>query len=357
MAELLGLGLSHYPPFAGRDEDMAGILRWTLEDPDIPAEAKDEANWPPEMRAEWGSDQGRASAAAHRSQLLAGFKKVRAVLDAFAPDVIVIWGDDQYENFQEDLIPPLAILAYPDLELRPWSEAKASSNMVGKQNYWQESANTVFNVNGHEELGRYLATSLLEQDIDVSYAYRQLHHRGLPHAYLNAVLYLDYHRVGFPYPVVPFSVNCYGRRVVSHRGYVSRFADLRPPDPPSPSPKRMMQVGAATARALASSPWRVALIASSSWSHAFICDKTWRLRPDTESDRMLYDAMIANEYRVWQDRTLGEVEDAGQQEMLNWFALIGAMHEIGHKVVWSDLVETHIFNSNKVFAAFGTDRQ
>ena len=30
MAEILGLGLSHYPPFSGLDDSMAEILRWTL---------------------------------------------------------------------------------------------------------------------------------------------------------------------------------------------------------------------------------------------------------------------------------------------------------------------------------------
>ena len=40
------------------------------------------------------------------------------------------------------------------------------------------------------------------------------------------MLYLDYDRQGFPYPVVPFSINCYGRRVVSQYGGASTFADL-----------------------------------------------------------------------------------------------------------------------------------
>jgi hypothetical protein len=33
MAEILGLGLSHYPPLCLPDADMAGILKWTLQDP------------------------------------------------------------------------------------------------------------------------------------------------------------------------------------------------------------------------------------------------------------------------------------------------------------------------------------
>src|SRR5262252_649646 len=66
MAEILGLGMTHYPPLAGRDENMMGIVKGTLRDPAIPAELKEPANWPPRMREEYGTDQGKAAAAEHR---------------------------------------------------------------------------------------------------------------------------------------------------------------------------------------------------------------------------------------------------------------------------------------------------
>src|SRR6516165_1765896 len=98
MSAFLGIGMTHYPLLAGTDEHMAGLLRWTLTDPDIPAAEKDPANWPESMRAEWGDDRGVAAAAEHRARLLAGLRKCRAALDEFEPDVVVVWGDDQYEN-------------------------------------------------------------------------------------------------------------------------------------------------------------------------------------------------------------------------------------------------------------------
>ena len=115
-----------------------------------------------------------------------------------------------------------------------------------------------------------------------------------------------------------------------------------------------MQVGAATARVLKASPWRVALIASSSWSHAFLCDATWRLRPDTPADRRLYEALRASDFDAWRATQLKAVEDAGQHELLNWFALAGAMEELGARLEWSEFVETYVLNSNKVFAIYGT---
>src|SRR5436853_7419523 len=104
MAEFLGLGLTHYPLLAGTDEHMAGLLRWTLTDPDIPNELKDPASWPPAMRREWGEDGGVAAAAKHRAELVEQLARCRKELDAFAPDLLVVWGDDQYENFREEVV-------------------------------------------------------------------------------------------------------------------------------------------------------------------------------------------------------------------------------------------------------------
>ncbi len=352
MAEVLGLGLSHYPPLCLADADMASVLRWTIEDPAIPTAQKDIANWPAPMRAEWSNDFGTRAAAEHREALVNGFERVRAALDTFRPDAVIIWGDDQYENFKEDLIPPFAILAFDDLDLYPWAHAETSSFMKDKANVWGEDSSKHYRLRGRPDIARDLVSGLLEQDIDVAYAYKPLHHGSIGHAFANAILYLDYHRSGYDHPTICFPLNCYGRRVVSWRGFLTRM-DLNVQfDPPSPSPKRFMQLGAATARVLKASPWRVALVASSSWSHAFLCDRTWRLRPDTPADRRLYEALCAGDYDAWRATPLAAIEEAGQQEVLNWFALAGAMDELGAHLDWSTFVETHIFNSNKVFAVY-----
>jgi hypothetical protein len=99
-------------------------------------------------------------------------------------------------------------------------------------------------------------------------------------------------------------------------------------------------------------PYRVALIASSSWSHAFLHDKAWRLYPDVESDRALYEALQSGRYSHWRETPLSAVEDSGQQEMLNWFCLAGAMSELNRKPSWSVFIESYLFNSNKCFATF-----
>ena len=88
MGEVLGIGLSHYPPFSGLDNDMAGIMRRILDDPAIPAEEKNPANWTDLAREEWGDDQGLTAAARHRAALVAAFDEVRSAIDDFHPDVL-----------------------------------------------------------------------------------------------------------------------------------------------------------------------------------------------------------------------------------------------------------------------------
>jgi hypothetical protein len=36
---------------------------------------------------------------------------VRAALDSFSPDFILVWGDDQYEDFREDGVAPRCVFA------------------------------------------------------------------------------------------------------------------------------------------------------------------------------------------------------------------------------------------------------
>ncbi|PYO30091.1 MAG: extradiol ring-cleavage dioxygenase [Candidatus Rokuibacteriota bacterium] len=346
MGAILGLGVTHVPLLAGRDEDMARILRRVLEDPDLPERYRRPEGWPEPMRQEWGADEGLGAARRHREALVAWFRKARRLLDDFGPDVVVIWGDDQYENFKEDIIPPFCVLAYESIEHRPWAESRW-------RNVWDEPKDAAFAYTGHRPAAKLLTGGLLDEGFDVSYAYRPLHH-PLGHAFMNTLLFLDYDRQGFPYPVVPFQVNCYGRRVIAQRGGLGGVASMRAEDldPPSPSPARCFDLGGASARVLSASPWRVALIASSSWSHAFLTPKHHLLYPDVEADRAMYETLRAGNYQAWRQTSLAAVEESGQQEMLNWMCLVGAMAELDRRPAETDLIETYLFNSSKCFAFF-----
>ncbi len=354
MAEVLGLGMTHYPPLSWPDEKMPGIFQMTLNAPNVDAVVKDPASWPQGAHDELGTDQGVGSARKHRERLVNNFREMRARLDAFNPDFVVICGDDQYENFREDIIPPFCVFGLDDeFVMYPWSGGITAS----QPNVWGEPADWPLTIHGHREGAKFLTTGMLKRGVDIPYAYKMLHHDGLVHAFANTVLYLDYDRKGFPYPVVPFHVNCYGSAVITAKGGFAHLTDPLPtqeglPDPPGPPPWRCMEVGAAVGQALAESPWRVALIGSSSWSHAFLTSNTGYLFPDQEADRLLVEALRKQDYDVWRNRTLDEIEGAGQHELLNWYVLVGAMEALKQAPVVHDYFESFILASDKCFASF-----
>ena len=356
MGQILGLGITHVPNLAAR-MSMSARMQKRLEDPALPERLRAVENWPPAMREQWGRDRGEAHCEQHRRDLIDQFRRIRAELDAFRPDFVLIWGDDQYENFREDCVPSFCILAYDAVDIQPWKGYRRGRNA------WDEPDDQTFTIRGHRAGGKYLATALLNEGIDVAYAYKPLHHQ-LGHAFANSVLYLDYDRKGFPYPVVPFPVNAYGRWLTAG----NRAPTYPPPaelsggidfDPPAPQPWRCLEVGAAVARALKTSPWRVAVVASSSWSHSFLVEKHGRLYPDVEADRRYYRALTEGDWELWRNTTLEEVEDRGHHELLNWFCLVGAMHELGRgKPDQSTFLESWLTTSDKVFAVFrpGSER-
>ena len=151
MAEILGLGMTHYPLLAVTDEHMADLLRWTLRDPGIPAAEKDPANWPALMRGEWADDGGHR----RRPRRTAGscgrtWPGAAPQLDAFQPDLVVVWGDDQYENFREEVVPPFCVLAYGDIEVDPFEVM----NERGGPNAWGLPDDMTFTLHGDAQASR-----------------------------------------------------------------------------------------------------------------------------------------------------------------------------------------------------------
>ena len=352
MAQILGIGLTHYPGLLVPAENWPNMLKRNVEIGRIaPDLYRDRQNWPREMRDEWGSDEGVSAAREHERRLVDGFKYLRRSLDAFAPDLVLIWGDDQYENFRKDCIPAFCVYVFDELECRPFGGG--SRPFQTTESAWGLPPETVIRVRGHREAASALCRHLLEQGFDIAYASETRGERGLAHSFNNTIVYLDRERRGFDYPVLPFHVNCYGNQIMRaanpDAGGAQAAAEL---SPPSPSPRRCFEIGRATARLLAQSPWRAALIASSSWSHATLTAKHGRLYPDIAADRRLHEELLNGSFTHWADTPLGRLEDAGQHEVLNWICLAGAMTELGQGAKIVDYVESYLFNSSKCFALF-----
>jgi Catalytic LigB subunit of aromatic ring-opening dioxygenase len=347
---VLGLGLSHFPGFLYPDAGMPLRVKQALAGDRLPLALRDPDNWPAAMRSEWADDEGAASAREHRAAFVGGVRCLRAALDAFAPDAVLVFGDDQYENFREDLLPPFCLYLAPAYTARPFLRGRAGPP---QPNVWAEPPDQAFEIAGHPALGRHLARALLRDGFDLPCAYTVRHEAGLSHAFINTVLYLDYDRRGWPYPLLPFHVNAYGAALVRQRAASpALFGSLEDPDPPAPSPRRCFELGQAIARALRASPWRVAVVGSSSWSHATLTARHHHLYPDVAADRARFAELAAGDYLAWRDLDPDALLAAGQHELLNWLPLVGAMYELRQPPAWCELVETHLMNSCKCVALF-----
>ena len=358
MGEILGSGITHYPPLLFDRGTYADILRRVMASPVVSDAAKDPAAWPAPMREEHSNEATRA--AEHQQRMIDAFRHVRRVIDDFAPDAIVMFGDDQYENFREDCLPPFCVLARDHIESRPFHRDVLGAPPT--PNVWGEDPDTLFVHRGDKPLAIHLTNELCERGFPVAASLINSHHAdegptALTHAFLNALLYLDWDRRGFDYPIVPVQVNAYGKQVVPNRGGIAHldpstkdepFGDE--PGPPAPSPAACAHLGAMTREILQEMPGRYVIMATSGWSHAFLTAKHSYLYPDVEADRRHLADLREATFGDWAKITNDEIDNAGDQEFRNWICLAGAMDGYSAEIV--EYLETYIFNSNKCFAIF-----
>jgi hypothetical protein len=328
------------------DDQMSGNFKRRLQQPELDEKMRDPANWSEAMRQEWSNDEGTAAAGRHREAFARNMRKVRASLDAFKPDFVVAWGDDQYENFKEDCVPAFSIMAYENCDYQPlkrWPGTEPTNH-----NFWGEPPDKWFKVPGKPEAAKHIARELIKAEFDIAYGYKPLHYDGIPHAFHRIPVYMDYDRdKGFDYPLVPVAVNCIGSELLSGQPKIGEVRQESDFDPPAPTPNRCMELGAAIARICQDSPWRVALLASSSWSHAFLTRRHDYLWPDHDADRLFLKRMSEGDYAPLHEMSGEEVEFSGQAEMLNWYCLAGAMEALGRKPQLAELMETFVLASDK----------
>lgn len=351
MAQIIGLGTTHAPTLWKIPAEATGSLRRTLAGKNLPPHLRDPRNWPEPMQAEWAGDQGAAAGREYTRRTFAATRTLRARLDAFKPDLVIIYGDDQYENFIEDIAPPFCIYAMDEMRSLPFAAGIASSEP--RPNVWNESGDTEFVHKGHSRAGRYLLNCLRDEGMHLPYAYKLRYKNGLAHSFINTLLFLDPDRRGFDYPVLPIHINCYGGDLIRQRGGTKAPTDVNEePDPSAPSAAACFDVGRAIGRAIAASPWRTAIIGSASWGHGFLTPKNHFLYPDHASDRLRLAELKENRLAEWRDFQREALEDAGQHELTIWSALAGAMSDLGKKAEVIDYIETWSLNTDSCFAVF-----
>lgn len=163
------------------------------------------------------ADSPEANAAKHAA-CMAAFAELKRQLDAARPDVVVIFGDDQKEQFDFTTMPAIGV--YIGAEFAGYKISKWTGVPIpGVQRPTRDrSPEHWATVRGHPELGRALVTGLMRRGFDPAFL------DGLPrpdegigHAFMRPLVYL---RPGFDVPVVPVFVNCfYGPQPSGDRCY------------------------------------------------------------------------------------------------------------------------------------------
>lgn len=298
---VLGLGTSHSPQLSipanqwsllrKKDEedarlDYQGLLRRAK--PDIEQELREHKM------------QARSDACQKAIAVLGD------VLRKAKADVIVIFGDDQHEQFYDDNMPTFALYHGQSLPVVKHTGRNPAAWKTAEENGWAETAEEY---RAASELADHLIRALVSDEFDVARCDRLRKEIGIGHAFSFL-----YRRIwpGGTLPMVPIMVNTY-----------------YPPN--QPTPKRCYALGLAVRKAVESwdSDQRVAVMASGGLSHVII---------DEELDHSVIDALTHRNRellcRLPRDKMRG-----GTSEILNWIVLAGSVEPMGMKLV--DYVPTY----------------
>ena len=234
-----------------------------------------------------------------------GMTTITEALKRIAPDVIVILGDDQQEQFHDDNMPMLCIYHGESLPVaqRRRRQANGSAGQprsdvenMSPQRRWlsaQQLVDMAPEYPGERDLANHLLRFLVREEFDVARSNKLKADVGLGHAFT----YLYQLGLECDIPVVPFMVNTY-----------------HPPN--QPTPKRCYALGRALRWAIEA--WdpskRVAILASGGLSHQVI---------DEEVDEMTVEGLKEKNpeilFRLPEERLV-----VGTSEIRNWVIAAGA---------------------------------
>ena len=328
MAEILGLGTTDFPLARMEDEFFTMILQQALKSEHMCPELRDPKNWPAAMQEEWGDDQGRSAGREAREYLVGQWRRLKAALDDFQPDFILVWSKDHLESLGRYAVPKYWIQAHEQVAIKPYTQFGSPKNIFG------EDPDKEVIVKGHPAGAKFLVRGLQVGGFDPTYSVEPMHPGGLAHTFVGLTTHLDWDRREFKTPIVPFPIDPFGPRLRLPEGM-----EPLPPGHPMPlTSQRAFDLGRATARVLHESPWRVAIVAGVAWSHTqnTSWERCW-IHPDQEADKRRYQEWVNGEYASWRDWSFEDMEEHGQAEHLCWIALAGAMTELGAKLQYSDL--------------------
>jgi 3-O-methylgallate 3,4-dioxygenase len=280
MAEIvLGIGTSHTPQISVPWAEWPTLGRTQEPSPHIPADVEDQL-------------QPAVFQRRHAAAQVA-VKQLGGVLRNADLDAIIVFGDDQHEQFDDANMPAIAIYHGDSFSLKRRDHGPNTPAWMSLEEAHWEPTRPEYPTAA--ELARHLIADLTERDFEVTRCSRLRPELGIGHAF--SFLY----RRLWPecqVPIVPVMLNTY-----------------YPPN--QPSPRRCYALGQAireSVRAWAGGR-RVAVMASGGLSHIVI---------DEPLDQMLLDALRTRDAQALVSFPRPLLK-GGTSEALNWIAVAGAV--------------------------------
>ena len=301
---VLGIGTSHSPQLSVPWDKWSLLRQKDETDPrlDYQALLKSAKTKKPDLEAELTEDKFRERDEACQNAIA----KLGETLRAAKPDLVVIFGDDQHEQFHDDNMPTFALYHGKTLPVVKHNGRNPAAWKEAEEKGWAETAPEYEN---GWELANHLISKLTAEEFDIARANKLRAEIGVGHAFSFL-----YRRIwpGGTVPSLPIMVNTY-----------------YPPN--QPTPKRCYALGQAIRRGIES--WdkdaRVVIMASGGLSHVVI---------DEEIDRTTIQALLHKDTRELFALPRPKLK-GGTSEILNWVALAGAMES--EKMELIDYVTTY----------------
>ena len=291
MAEIvLGLGTSHSPQLSVSWEEWNLLRQKDETDPrlDYQGLLATVRRKKPDIEQELTEEKWRKRDEACQK----GIAAVGAALKQAKPDLVVVFGDDQHEQFGDENMPTFALYHGKTLPVVHHTGRNPAAWKEAEERGW---AKTDAEYTNASELAEHLISALTADEFDVARCNRLRPEIGVGYAFSFL-----YRRIwpGGKVPMLPVMVNTY-----------------YPPN--QPTPKRCYALGQAVRRGIES--WkqdaRVVLMASGGLSHVII---------DEELDKITIDGLMSKNREKLFSLPRPKLK-GGTSEILNWVALAGAM--------------------------------
>ena len=301
MAEIvLGLGTSHSPQlsipaelwakYAERDRGNTSLYRVPDGKHVNYDELMEEAD--PAITKELTPAKFKARHEANQK----GIERLGRILEDVAPDVLVMFGDDQSEVFSWQAMPAMCVFWQDEVAFKRRSNPRREDESLAWMNELYGTEEMRFPVDS--SLGLHIVEELNERQFDIMQVSRMQEGQSMSHAFGFVWRRLMRNKV---IPTVPIHINTYF-----------------PPN--QPTPQRSLDLGRAVGEAIRSwdSNARVAVLGSGGFSHFVV---------DEEIDRRAMKALEQKDEETIVSLPVERLQ-SGTSEIRNWIAAYGAVEDM-----------------------------